>query len=67
MDTPFRNMHVLDDLLNELADHTQLCIASNLTLLDESVRTMSVKDWRENAYDLAKIPALFLIGRSQNS
>lgn len=67
MDTPFRNMHVLDDLLNELADHTQLCMASNLTLLDESVRTMSVKDWRENAYDLAKIPALFLIGRSQNS
>ena len=66
MDTPFRNMHVLDDLLNELADQTMICIASNLTLPDESVRTMSVKDWRENAYDLAKIPALFLIGKSQN-
>src|SRR5690606_12872993 len=52
MDTPFRNMNVLDDLLNELADPTQLCIASNLTLPDESVWTMSVKDWRENAYDL---------------
>ena len=67
MDTPFRNMHVLDDLLNELADHTQLCIASNLTLPDESIRTMSVSDWRENAYDLAKIPALFLIGKSQHT
>ena len=63
MDTPFRNMNVLDDLLNELADPTQLCIASNLTLPDESVWTMSVKDWRENAYDLNKKPALFLIGK----
>jgi 16S rRNA (cytidine1402-2'-O)-methyltransferase len=62
MDTPFRNMHVLDDLLNELADPTLVCIASGLTLLEQSVKTMSVKDWRENAYDLAKIPTLFLIG-----
>lgn len=62
MDTPFRNMNVLDDLLNELADTTRLCIASNLTLPDESVWTMSVKDWREHAYDLNKKPALFLIG-----
>ncbi|MFN5633840.1 MAG: SAM-dependent methyltransferase [Flavobacteriia bacterium] len=62
MDTPFRNMHVLDDLLNELADPTLLCIASDLTLLERSVKTRSVKDWRENAYDLAKKPTLFLIG-----
>jgi 16S rRNA (cytidine1402-2'-O)-methyltransferase len=62
MDTPFRNMHVLDDLLNELADPTLLCIASDLTLLERSVKTMSVKDWRENAYDLAKKPTMFLIG-----
>lgn len=64
MDTPFRNMNVLDDLLNELADTTQICIASNLTLPDESVWTMNVKEWRENAYDLAKKPTMFLIGRT---
>lgn len=64
MDTPFRNMHVLDDLLNELKDDTQLCIASNLTLPDESIKTMTIHDWRENAYDIGKIPALFALGRS---
>jgi 16S rRNA (cytidine1402-2'-O)-methyltransferase len=63
MDTPFRNMHVLDDLLNDLSDDTYLCIASNITLSNESIKTMSIKDWRENAYDFGKIPALFLIGR----
>lgn len=65
MDTPFRNMNVLDDLLNDLTDHTMLCIASNLTLHEERIQTMSIKEWREHAYDLAKIPALFLIGQKQ--
>ena len=63
MDTPFRNMHVLDDLLNELHDETMICIASNLSLPDERVRSLSVRNWREHAYDLGKIPALFLIGK----
>lgn len=62
MDTPFRNMNVLDDLLNELTDTTLICIASDLTMLEENVRTMSAKDWREQAYDLAKKPTMFLIG-----
>lgn len=63
MDTPFRSMHIVEDMLNELSDDTYICIASNVTNYDESVRTMRVKDWRENAYDLSKIPAMFLIGR----
>lgn len=66
MDTPFRNMNVLDDLLNELTDNTMICIASNLTLPDASIKTMSVKAWRENAYDLSKIPTMFLIGTPAN-
>lgn len=65
MDTPFRNMNVLEDLLNDLADNTMLCIASNLTLHDQRIQTMSVKDWREHAYDLSKIPVMFLIGKTQ--
>lgn len=65
MDTPFRNMNVLDDLLNELTDTTMLCIASNITLPQEDIRTMSIKDWREKAYDLAKKPTIFAIGKIQ--
>lgn len=65
MDTPFRNMNVLEDLLNELADETQLCIACNLTLPDENIQSMSVAKWRENAYDLSKKPTMFAIGKKQ--
>lgn len=62
MDTPFRNMNVLDDLLNVLSDPTMVCIASNITLPSQDIRTMSVKNWREKAYDLSKKPAIFAIG-----
>lgn len=65
MDTPFRNMNVLDDLLNELAENTELCIASNLTCQDERIKTMTVKEWREKAYDLSKKPTMFAIGVRQ--
>ena len=65
MDTPFRNIHVLEDLLNELQDDTALCIASNLTLPTQMIRTLSIKDWRENAYDIGKIPVMFALGQRQ--
>lgn len=65
MDTPFRNMHVLEDLLNELNDETMLCIASNLTMNDERICSLSVQDWRVHAYDLNKKPTIFAIGRIQ--
>jgi 16S rRNA (cytidine1402-2'-O)-methyltransferase len=65
MDTPFRSMHVLEDLLNECADSTQLCVAANLTTHNQRIQTMSVLDWREKAFDVTKIPVIFLIGTGQ--
>lgn len=63
MDTPFRNMHVLEDLLNELQDETLLCIASNLTLPNERIETMTVSAWRDKAYNIGKINTMFALGR----
>lgn len=65
MDTPFRNMNVLEDLLNELSDATMLCIASNITMTSENIQTHSVLDWRDRAYDLDKKPTIFIIGKPQ--
>jgi 16S rRNA (cytidine1402-2'-O)-methyltransferase len=63
MDTPFRNMHVLEDLLNELSDDTHLCVATNLTLPDEHINTRTILEWRDNVYDLAKNPTMFALGK----
>lgn len=65
METPFRNDNMIEDLLNELKDDTLLCIASDLTNPKERIQTMRVVDWRENAYSLNKIPAIFAIGKFQ--
>lgn len=66
MDTPFRNMNVLDDLLNELSDTTEICIACNVTTFTQRIQTMTVKSWREIAFDLSKKPTIFIIGKSQD-
>ncbi len=65
MDTPFRNMHVLDDLLNELGDNTQICIANQITGQNERIETRTAAEWREKAFDLGKTPTLFAIGKGQ--
>lgn len=65
MDTPFRNMNVLEDLLNELTDATMLCIASDITMPTENIQSHSVEDWRTKAYDLNKKPVIFIIGKPQ--
>lgn len=65
MDTPFRNMNVLEDILNELGEQTYLCIASNITLPSELVQTKTILEWREYAYELHKIPVIFIIGKPQ--
>jgi 16S rRNA (cytidine1402-2'-O)-methyltransferase len=58
-------MHVFEDLVNILADDTMLCVASNLTTYTEQIHTRSIKDWRENAYDISKQPTMFAIGKTQ--
>lgn len=63
METPFRNNNMIEDLLNELMDDTLLCIGSDLTNYNERIQTMTVSEWREKAYDLNKIPAIFAFGK----
>lgn len=63
METPFRNNNMIEDLLNELKDDTLLCIGSDLTNLNERIQTMTVAEWREKAYNLDKIPAIFALGK----
>ncbi len=61
METPFRNNHLLTDLLDTLRPDTQLCIAKNLTGSDEMIKTKSVKDWKKVKIDLHKIPTVFVL------
>ena len=61
IETPYRNNKLLDDLIRTCRPATRLCIASNLTCVDETIRTRPVKEWAKNIPDLNKKPSIFLI------
>ena len=64
IETPYRNMQMLEALCLNLNPQTKLCVAVDLTLKTESIRTLSVNAWRDvvkkQSIDLHKRPALFL-------
>lgn len=62
IETPFRNMQLIEAVLENCHKDTQLCIACNLTSEDEFIKTMSVRQWEKKLPDLHKKPTVFLIG-----
>ncbi len=62
METPYRNNHVLNDLLNNCYDNTLLCIAANVTASDEKILTQKIADWKKQKHDYNKMPCIFALG-----
>lgn len=64
METPFRNNHLLDDVLKNCQPSTQLCIATNINGEDEFIKTLAVAMWKSEKVDLHKKPTVFLLYKS---
>ncbi len=62
METPYRTAKMVEDILNVCNPDTMLCIAADITLRSEFIRTMSVGEWKKNPPKLSKQPAIFLLG-----
>ncbi|MBI9058362.1 MAG: SAM-dependent methyltransferase [Labilibaculum sp.] len=65
IETPFRNMKMVEDLIQNCHPSTKLCIAADITLETEYIKTMPVKNWKNNVPDLHKRPTIFLIHRDK--
>ncbi len=61
IETPYRNLNLFQSLLETCREDTQLCIAVDLSLESEWIKTKSIKEWRKVHPDLNKHPAIFLI------
>ena len=61
IETPYRNTKLIDDLVNTLNEQTRLCIAVDLTLESEYVKTQTIASWKKKVPDFNKRPAIFLI------
>jgi 16S rRNA (cytidine1402-2'-O)-methyltransferase len=64
IETPFRNNPLLEEILRTGHPKTKLCIASNLTAVDEFVQTKTIAEWQTQVPDLHKKPTIFIISRS---
>ncbi|MEY2621622.1 MAG: Ribosomal small subunit methyltransferase [Pseudomonadota bacterium] len=63
IETPYRNAAMMGALLQGLGAQTRLCVASGLTLASQSVRTLTVAQWRLSPSGPdANTPAVFAIG-----
>lgn len=62
IETPYRNAALLQALLQQLQPHTRLCVASALSLANESIRTDTVQGWRASGAQAPSGPCIFLFG-----
>jgi 16S rRNA (cytidine1402-2'-O)-methyltransferase len=61
IETPYRNQALFETLLRQLRPGTRLCLAVDLTSPTEFISTQTIADWKKQAPELHKRPALFLI------
>ena len=61
IETPYRNNQMLQSLTETLNPQTQICVACDITLPSEYIRTTTVEQWKKRKVDLHKRPTLFIV------
>jgi 16S rRNA (cytidine1402-2'-O)-methyltransferase len=62
IETPYRNQHMLEDILATCNDNTKLSIACNVSLPEEFIVTKTIYQWKQKPLpDLHKKPTVFLL------
>ncbi|WP_026724818.1 SAM-dependent methyltransferase [Flavobacterium sasangense] len=61
IETPYRNNKLMEDLLQILQPNTLLCVACDITLPTEFIKTKTVNQWKKEKADLHNRPCIFII------
>lgn len=61
IETPYRNKSLFDDLLAVCGAGTRICIAADITLPTQLIKTKTVASWRKNPLEIGKRPCVFLL------
>lgn len=65
IEAPYRNLKMMESILNSCRNETLICVAAGLTTEQEFIKTLSVAEWKKsNEPPINKLPAIFLIYRS---
>lgn len=63
IETPYRNDKMLEDLARTLHPTTRVCVACDLTLPTEYIRTLPAGQWSKTKVNLHKRPCIFILQR----
>jgi 16S rRNA (cytidine1402-2'-O)-methyltransferase len=61
IETPYRNNKLMEDLLQLLQPSTLLCVACDITLPTEFIKTKTINEWKKEKADLHNRPCIFII------
>lgn len=61
IETPYRNDSLLADLVASCKGTTRICIAADITLPTQFIRTRSVADWKRDMPEIGKRPCVFVL------
>jgi 16S rRNA (cytidine1402-2'-O)-methyltransferase len=61
IETPYRNGKMLEDILKTCKPATKLCIAADITLESEFIKTKSITEWKKQIPELSKRPCIFAL------
>ncbi|MDR0732764.1 MAG: SAM-dependent methyltransferase [Dysgonamonadaceae bacterium] len=61
IETPYRNGKLVEDILKTCRPETRLCIAADITLGSEFIKTKTVAEWKKQLPDLSKKPCIFAV------
>ncbi len=63
MDAPYRNMKLLQELIEYCKPGTLLCAGIQLTSGDEQIVMKPLTEWKKQSPDMHKIPVMFAMGK----
>lgn len=61
IETPYRNDSLLEDILAVCRPSTRVCIAADITLPTQLIRTRTVAEWRKSPVVIGKRPCVFVV------
>ncbi len=61
IETPYRNQKLLEDFKSFLHKDTLLCIAVDITLETEYIKTKTIAEWHKTTVDIQKRPCIFIL------
>jgi 16S rRNA (cytidine1402-2'-O)-methyltransferase len=63
IETPYRAQKMFESIITICLGETMLCVASDITLSTEMIRTLKVSDWKKEKVDLDNRLVVFLLGK----